>query len=121
MFQKLESITHSNKNFFLIIFQSIVYAQAIAILTPGEQDTDTKAYFLAEKKMFFLAAGAIALINIIIQYTVYDDHQIPWLRPLAIVGVLLAAFIDKVWVRTSVWAVFFALAIYVLFFNPNPT
>ena len=119
LFQKLGSITHSNANFFLIIFQSIVYAQAISILTPRENDIDTKEYFMEIRQKFFLASALIAITNIIVQVTVYDDHQIPWLRPLALVGLFAAAFIDKIWIRTTVWAVFFTLATMVIFFLPT--
>ena len=46
LYNKLGALVDSNINFFLIIGQSIVYAQAASLITPEEKHLNTKDYFL---------------------------------------------------------------------------
>ena len=52
LYQKLNVITDDIKSFFLVIIQSVVYAQAIRVLTPEERMMIQKAIFLKIGELF---------------------------------------------------------------------
>ena len=76
LYQKLEFMVDSNINFYLVIGQSIVYAQAANVITPGVEDKDTKAYFFKIRKMFFLIIAGSILINLLLQFVIFDDQKL---------------------------------------------
>ncbi len=114
LYQKLEFIVDSNLNFFVIIIQSIIYAQTASVLTPEDVHVDGKKYFLENKKTFFLLIAATSLINIIVQFVVFDDDR-TWLRLIAIPLFVACAYFDKLWYRTALGAFLVVLAIDRLF------
>ncbi len=115
LYNKLGSFVDNNINFYLIIGQAIMYAQAAYVITPEEKDVDTKEYFMAKKKVFFLVVAGTLLFNIVIQYVVFNDERAIWVRPFGVAIIVAAAFIDRVWVRTVIWSVVFVLAVVIIF------
>lgn len=115
IYEKLDAFTADIKSFFLIIIQAILYSQAVKVITPEEKDVDTKRYFLANRRKFFLITAAIVIMNVIVQYLVFDDHRDPWVRPIALGMVLLCAFIDHKWLRTAIWAFFSVVSVLIIF------
>lgn len=116
LYQKLGVIVDSNLNFFLIIGQAMVYAQAANIITPDDKDSDTKQYFFKVRKTFFLILAGSIVFNIILQFAVFDDHK-TWLRITGLPLILACAFVDKLWLRTAVGAWVMVLAFKVIFFD----
>ncbi len=115
LYQKLGSFVDNNINFYLIIGQAIMYAQTAYVITPEEKDADTKQYFHSVKKLFFLLLAGTIIVNVIIRYAVFDDDRAIWLRPLAVVLLLICAYVDKLWVRTIILTFVFTLAMLVIF------
>ncbi len=111
LYNKLELITSNSLNFFLIIIQAILFAQIAGIITPEEKDADTKKYFFEIRRTFFWLISAGSMLNILLQFFVYDDHSPSWLRPVAIVFFLICAYSDKFWIRISVLGIVFVLTI----------
>ena len=114
LYQKLEHIVDNNLNFFLIIGQAMIYAQASNIITPDDKDDDTKAYFFEIRRNFFLVIVASILINILLQFVVFNDHKL-WLRLTGLPLMLACAFIDKIWLRIIVGLYVVGLSIVVIF------
>ena len=50
LYQKLDALVASHVNFYLIIGQAMLYAQAANVITPDDKDSDTKQYFFQGKK-----------------------------------------------------------------------
>lgn len=116
LYQKLGAIVDSNLNFYLIIGQAMVYAQAANVITPDQGDKDTKAYFEKVRRNFFLIIVFSILVNILLQFVVFDDQRLI-LRLTGIPLMLACAFIDKIWVRTSVGLYYVVLTILLVFIN----
>ena len=117
LFQKLDLLTNSLKNYFIIIIQAVLYTVAVKLLTPEEKDEDTKAYFMEIKRPFFLLIAGIAFLNFVLQFTAFADQRPAWMRPVGFVLLLACAYWDKIWIRAMVWAFFFCLAInYILMY-----
>ena len=114
LYQKLEYIVDDNVNFFLIIGQAMVYAQAANVITPDSNDEDTKAYFFEIRRKFFLIIAASILVNILLQFVVLDDHQLI-LRLTNLPVILACAFINKIWLRIVVGIYVVGLSIVVIF------
>jgi hypothetical protein len=115
LYQKLEHIVDNTFHFFIVIAQAILYAQAANIITPEEKHVDTRDYFFSIKKSFFLTLGSTTLMNLLVNYFVLADDREIWIRPTAFALVLVCAFVDKVWVRTTIWAFFSVLSVFLVF------
>ena len=116
LYQKLEILVDNNINFFLIIGQAMVYAQAANVITPDDKDSDTKEYFFKIRKTFFLIIVGSILVNLLLQFVVFDDHKF-WLRITGIPLILVCAFIDKIWLRSVVGLYLIVLALFAIFLN----
>ena len=116
LYQKLETITDNNLNFLLIIVQAVLFTRAVHIITPEEKDIDTKKYFSDNRKLFFLTLLALVVVNVAIEKIVFDDQRVVWMRPTSFISVLICAFVDKRWLRTSIWIFFMVILIYYMFF-----
>lgn len=115
LYQKLDALVASHVNFYLIIGQAMLYAQAANVITPDDKDSDTKEYFFRVRKAFFLILVAIIVANIILQFVVFNDHR-TWIRITGIPLMLACAYINKLWIRSLVGAYLVFLAILVIFF-----
>jgi hypothetical protein len=101
LYSELEIIANDRLSFILIIGQAILYARGASILTPEASDTDTKLYFMENKKAFFLALASIVLCNLFIQLVVHDDLTPIWYR-LSLIGLaIFTAFKAKFKVRVA--------------------
>ena len=114
LFEKLEIVTSSNLLFLILIIQAMLYARAANTITPEEKDVDTKEYFFDIYKSFFILVAIVAFFNILMQYFVYDDHQSLWIRPLGVVLALIAAYVPKVWIRSSIMIFYLLVAFLIL-------
>ena len=117
LYNKLGALVDSNINFFLIIGQSIVYAQAASLITPEEKHLNTKDYFLSIRKPFFLLMAGIPIFNLLVGFFVFDDHAPAWMRPTGLFLGLACALYDRVWFRAAVLVFYFILAVLVIFVN----
>jgi len=114
LWSKLELIGSNKWFFIMIIAKAILLSQIARVITPEQKDTDTKAYFLATRKNFFLLVATLTLFNLLIQELAYNDHR-PLPIRLAIIALLIAsAFIDKIWVRWGTWTIVMAFLIFIL-------
>ena len=102
LFNKLELITEGNISFFLIIIKAVIFARAAAIITPEEKDVDTEKYFIDIRVKFFWFLSFITIYGMVMNYFVYDDHTIYWLRPMLIVFYLAVAYSNKYWLRVAI-------------------
>ncbi len=113
LYQKLNAFVDSNSNFFLIIGQAMIYAQAANVITPDQKDSDTKEYFFKIRKTFFLIIVGTLVMNTIVQFMVFDDQR-TWLRLIAIPLFLACALINKIWIRIVVGLYLVILAVIVI-------
>ena len=101
LFNKLDNFVESNVNFFILIIQSILTAQIVAVITPEDNDIDTKKYFSEERKLFFALGIIILIVNTLAEFTVFEDNRF-WLRIINLPLFVACYFIDNKWLRTSV-------------------
>ena len=101
LYDRLDLLLISNKNFFIIIGQAILFAKVASLITPEEKDSDTKAYFMRVRKLFFWLLSATTIYGIMVRYGLADDNSANWLRPLVIIIYLTVAYSDKYWLRLS--------------------
>ena len=111
LYNKLELVTANNTNFFLIVIQSVLYAKAAGIITPEEKDVDTKQYFFEVRKLFFLLLSASTLFNLLLQYFLYHNHPMLWLRIVTIIFFLSCAYVNKSWIRILILSATIVFAI----------
>lgn len=114
LYNKLGSFVDNNLNFFLIIAQAILFAQAAYVLTPEEKDIDTRKYFHDIRKKFFIIITAITAYNILVQFLIYQDDRL-YVRLIGVVLFAICIFVDKVWVRVGILAVMSVLAFRIVF------
>ncbi len=117
LYQKLEHLVENSLHFFIIIAQAILYAQAANVITPEEMHIDTRKYFFSIRRTFFLILGSTTLMNLLVNYFVFADDREMWIRPTAFALILICAFVDKVWIRTAIWAFFTVLSIFLIFLS----
>jgi len=117
LYDKLAFVTSDNYMFILIILQAMLYARSANVITPEEKDVDTKEYFFRIYKQYFYLMAAIATINTLMRYFIYDDQQAVWLRPLIVVFAFLCALVNRVWLRTSILIFLLIIGILVLMFG----
>ena len=117
LYTKLDLIVASQFNFFLIITQSIMIAMLAKIITPEEQDVDTKEYFFRVRKRFFFLATATVVYNSLLTIFLYEDNIPYWLRALSITLYLITAFSNRFWIRILI-LIFTLLATMLVVFTP---
>lgn len=115
LFQKLQVMTQDIKSFFLIIIQTLVIAQLVAVITPEEKSTDTETYFNDNRKLFFLLMALAVVMNFVVQFLVFDDQRPSWIRPLSFVLVLVCAFWNNRIARTAIWTILFLVGLVMIF------
>jgi hypothetical protein len=113
-FDKLDTVIVAKAGYFMIIVQAILYYSAASILSPEEKDVDTKLYFMSIKKSFFLLLTLIALTLIFMQFVVYNDEHIVWIRFVAIALFLGCAFVENAWLRNGVLIFLGTIKIYLI-------
>ena len=113
-YEKLGTFVDQKWGYFLLIIQAVLYSRAAAIITPEEKDIDTKNYYMAIKKPFFLILASIAALLIFYQLAFYDDGHILWVRFLAIPLLIGCAFIDNAWLRNGVLIFYSVTKIYLI-------
>ncbi len=119
LYNKLGALVDSNINFFIIIGQAIVYAQAASLITPEEKHLNTKEYFQGIRKPFFLILTGIPIFNLLVAFFVFDDNAPAWRRPMGLLLGVVCAFYDRVWFRSLVLLFYFILAVLVTFVDPG--
>ena len=105
LFDKLDIVTGSAFAFIAMVVKAIILSLAAAKITPEARDSDTKAYFMMVRKAFFLLIAALTLFNLFMQRFIYDDHRPLLERLLMITLFVVCAFVDKSWLRWSVWSI----------------
>lgn len=114
LYQKLGAIVENNLNFYLIIGQAMIYAQAANIITPTEKDTNTRDYFFRVRKTFFLVILGSVVLNTILQFVVFNDHML-LIRVTGVPLILLCALVNKIWLRTAIGIYYVLLTIKLVF------
>ena len=116
LYKKLDAIVESSVNFYLIIGQAMVYAQAANVITPDEINENTKEYFFRVRRSFFLIIALSIAVNILLQFVVFNDHML-LVRLTSFPLILACAFIDKIWIRTLVGSYVVVLTVFLVFIN----
>jgi hypothetical protein len=100
LYDKLAIIATNNLDFLLVIIQAILFTKAVNILTPEDDDENTKTYFLSNIRSVFILLISVLIINLIIQIMVFDDQRTLWIRPLGALLYLSMIFAGQLkWVR----------------------
>ena len=115
LYRKLGAIVDSNLSFILIIIQAVVYAQAVAVLTPEDESISAKEYFTSKQKTFFILLALSALVNMAVEFVVFEDSKM-LLRLISIPLLIACAYLNKIWLRSVLALLIAAWGINALFF-----
>lgn len=115
LYDRLDEVVEAKSNFYVLIVQAIIIARIATIITPEEKHVDTKKYFYSIYKKFFLFLALSAFINMLSQYFIYNDNSPLWIRPLLISLMLVCAYNNKVWIRTTVLTFVMIIAVIRIF------
>jgi len=99
LYNFVDKISENITLFTLYILSPLIFVQVCFTLTPGENDTDMKKYFLDNRKAFFTTVVLYIISKLSIQYLVENDGKLI-IRLLGISLYSLCIFSDKIWVRT---------------------
>ena len=76
LYDKLEIISNSILLFTVYIISPLLFAQAIFVLTPEEENKDTKAYFLKSNRQFFILLLGFIIMNNILSFFIAENCKI---------------------------------------------
>jgi hypothetical protein len=96
----------------LTMVSPLLFTRACNVLTPDINQQDTKSHFFNVRKSFFLILGIHTLVNIFLQFIIYEDG-LNIFRVIAILLLFACAYFDKLWVRTIMMVTFMAIFIYI--------
>lgn len=99
LYDKLEIISSNIALFTAYIISPLIFAQAVFVLTPEEEHTDTKAYFLKAQHLFFILILSYILVNTGLSYFIETDGSFSWMRPLLSVLFIIPIIWKKFWLR----------------------
>ncbi len=110
LYNQLDLIVNVNLNFYLVILQAILISALASIITPEEKDVDTKKYFLEVRKNFFLLFAVFLVSGILMKHFVFHESSPIWLRPFAVLLVIICAYSNWYWLRITILVILTLLA-----------
>ena len=113
LYEKLEILSSNILYFTAYIISPLVFAQAVFVLTPEEQDTDTKDYFLKSQKSFFMLLLLFTIINSLLSLIIESSVVFIWMRAVLIIPFIVVIFWPRMWLRASILALYYCFAIYI--------
>ncbi len=116
LYRKLGALADSNLSFILIIVQAMVYGQIASVLATEDESLSGKEHFINKQKQFFLLLALSALVNLLVQFLVFEDNK-ELLRLVSIPILLSVAYLNKVWLRTVIAALIATWGINALFLS----
>ena len=114
LFAKLDTVSTNKYFYILIIVNAVLLSIGTSIITPDKETIDTKAYFLATKKQFFLFISLVVVLNLILQEFFYDDQRPVWLRLTVIALLITLAFTDNKPLRVAATSIMGAAMLFIL-------
>lgn len=111
LYDKVEVISSNISLFTAYIISPLLFAQAVFVLTPEEEHTDTKAYFLKTQHLFFILILSYIIVNMGLSYFIQTDSTFGWMRPLLSFLFLGAIIWKKFWLRLLPLLAYYIFAI----------
>ncbi len=111
LYDKLEIISSNIALFTAYIISPLLFAQAVFVLTPEEEHTDTKVYFLKAQHLFFILIFSYILVNMGLSYFIETSGAFEWMRPLLLALFLTAIVWKKFWSRLLPLLAYYIFAI----------
>ena len=99
LYNQLDIMSSSNYLYPLYLIMPLIYTQACFVLTPELHHHDTKQYFQARRRSFFILIGAGLLLNLIGGFYIYSDDR-TWMRLILIPFLAYNIFRDSIIARS---------------------
>lgn len=115
LYGQLTAMAENNFILILVVFQAILFSKAATIITPEDQDKDTRQYYESNYKYFIglvIGVFTIALLN---EFIVYDDRENVWVRPTGLTMGFISIIWQNKWYRRIFMILLVASSLAVLF------
>ena len=117
LYDKLETISSNILYFTAYIVSPLIFAQAVFVLTPEEEHTDTKAYFLKAQKPFFSLMLLYVVINILLSFIIAENNPFGFMRVVVIFPFIAVIIWPKLWTRAILLATYYIFALYIFVYS----
>ena len=115
LYDKLEIISNSILLFTVYIISTLLFAQAIFVLTPEEENKDTKAYFLKSNRQFFILLLGFIIMNNILSFFIAENEFYTIVRYIVILPFIAIIIWQKRWLRIIALLLYYAMAIIIYY------
>ena len=114
LYDRLETISSNIVFFSVYLLSPLLFAQAVFVLTPEENDTETKEYFLSNQRTFFILYLGFVITNLLLSFFITENTALQYMRAIAIAPFILVIIWPKKWLRVLLLIMYyiFALIIY---------
>ena len=99
LFERLEEIATDRFFFLLLLAQSCLVVQIARVISPGENNPDTKAYFISIHRKFFVLLIASIVFSSLISIFYYNENDPIWYRITGVMVFVPCVFINRAWIR----------------------
>ena len=110
LYDKLEIVSSNIAYFTIYLLSPLLFAQSVFVLTPEENDKDTKKYFLDNQKPFFTLYLSFMIINSILSTIISENAMFMYMRGIAIIPFIFVIFYPKIWLRAAILGLYFIFA-----------
>jgi hypothetical protein len=111
LYDKLEVISSNIALFTAYIISPLIFAQAVFVLTPEEEHSDTRAYFIKAQPLFYILILSYVVMNIILSFFLQQGGVFDWMRLILVPLFTVAIIWKNIWTRTLPLLAYFVFAI----------
>jgi hypothetical protein len=116
LYDKIEIISANIGYFTIYIISPLLFAQAVFVLTPEEEHTDTKAYFIKTHQLFFILLLCYVALNSFLSFFLDFTGIFEWMRYALILPFIGAIILNKQWIRVLLLSLYYLFAL-IIFAN----
>ena len=115
LYDKLEIISSNIVYFTVYLISPLLFAQSVFVLTPEEADTDTRKYFFANQRTFFIIYTCFMVSNAILALFIEENVIFQYMRGIAFLPFILVIFWPKKILRIFILGLYLVFAIIVFY------
>jgi hypothetical protein len=113
LYDKLEVISGNILLFTVYLVSPLLFAQAVFVLTPEEEDTDTKAYFMKTNRLFFILLLGLIVVNQTLLFFLAEDSAFMIMRTIIAFPFIAIIIWQKKWMRQMALLLYYSFGIYI--------
>lgn len=110
---KLEVISSNVTLFTVFLVSPLLFAQAVFVLTPEEDDIDAKTYFMKTNRLFFILLLGLIAVNSVLLFFLSEDSAFMIIRALVAMSFIAINVWQKKWLRIIALCLYGSFAAYI--------